>query len=81
MAILSMVLLMEDLMVKDALMKAELIHSSFGAPSNYIHDELIRCFGPLVDNEGMVDLWYVDGEYVDYCQMMFFYVCRYFLSF
>ena len=41
MAILSMVLLMEDLMVKDALMKDELIRSGFSAPSDYSHDGLI----------------------------------------
>ena len=75
MAILSMVLLMVDLMVKDALMYFELIRSGFGAPSDYSHDELIRCFGPLVDDEGMVDLWYVDDKNVDYCRM-FYYACR-----
>ena len=41
MAILSMVLLMADLMVKDILMKADLIRSGFGAPSDYSHDGLI----------------------------------------
>ena len=41
MAILSMVLLMVDLMVKDALMKAELICFGFGAPSDCSHDGLI----------------------------------------
>ena len=41
MTILLMVLLMEGLIVKDALMKAELIRSSFGTPSDCSHDELI----------------------------------------
>ena len=41
MAILSMVLLMTDLMVNDALMKAELIRSGFGAPFDCSHDRLI----------------------------------------
>ena len=41
MVILSMVLLMVDLMVKDALMKVELIRSGFGTPSDCSHDGLI----------------------------------------
>ena len=41
MEILSMVLLMAYLMVKDALMKAEFLCSGFGAPFNCSHDELI----------------------------------------
>ena len=41
MAILSMVLLMADLMVKNALMKADLIRSGFGTPSDCSHDGLI----------------------------------------
>ena len=41
MANLSMMLLMVDLMVKDALMKDELIHFGYDAPSDCTHDELI----------------------------------------
>ena len=36
-----MVLLMVDLMVKDALMNDELIRTGFSSPSNYSHDGLI----------------------------------------
>ena len=39
--ILSMVLLMADLMVKDSLMKADLICSDLDAPSDCSHDGLI----------------------------------------
>ena len=41
MTILSMVLLMVDLMVKDALMKVDLIRFGFSAPSDCSHDGLI----------------------------------------
>ena len=41
MVILSMVLLIVDLMVKDGLMKDELICSGFDAPSDCSHDGLI----------------------------------------
>ena len=58
---------MEDLMVHDALLKALLMHSSFGTPSDRSHDGLIGPFDPLVDVDDMVNMWYVDGEYVDYC--------------
>ena len=67
MEILSMELLMADLMVKDALLKADLMYYGFGAPSDRSHDELIGPFDPLVDVDDMVDMRYVDGEYVGYC--------------
>ena len=41
MAILSMVLLMADLLAKDAPMKADLMSSSFGTPFDCSHDGLI----------------------------------------
>ena len=41
MTILSMELLMSYLMVKDALLKALLMRSGFGAPSDRSHDGLI----------------------------------------
>ena len=40
---------MEDLIVEDTLLKAILMRSSFGAPSNYSHDSLIAHFDPLVE--------------------------------
>ena len=40
MAILLILLLMVDLMVKDVVMKAELIRYGFNAPSHCSHDEL-----------------------------------------
>ena len=56
MGILSMVLLMVDLMVKDALLKVDLIRSSFGAPSDRSHDGLIGPFDPLVNVDCMVSM-------------------------
>ena len=81
MVILSMELLMAYLMVKDALLKALLMHSGFGAPSNRIHDGLIGPFDPLVGVDCMVDMRYVDGGNVGYCQISFCYIFQYFLSF
>ena len=66
MVILSMEVLMEDLMVEDALLKALLMCSSFGAPSDYSHDSLIGPFDPLVDVDCMVGSQYVDDENVSY---------------
>ena len=81
MTILLIVLLMEDLMVKDALLKADLMCTGFGAPFDHSHDGLIGPFDPLVDVNDMVDMQYVDGEHVDYYQMTVSYVCRDCLSF
>ena len=53
--ILSMELLMEDLMVKDALLKALLIRSSFCDPSDRSHDSLIGPFYSLFDVDYMVN--------------------------
>ena len=75
------VLLMADLMVKDDLLKALLMSFGFGTPSDRSQDGLIGPFDPLVDVYDMVDMRYVDGEHVDYCQMSVYYVCRYYLSF
>ena len=75
MTILSMVQLMTDLMVKDALMKVDFICSGFGAPSGCNHDGLIWRSNLLVNVDSMVDLRYVDGENVDYCRMVVYYTC------
>ena len=68
-------------MVNDALLKDDLMRSYCGAPSDRSHNGLIGPFDPLVDVDDMVDMWYVDGENVDYCQMSVYYICRDFLSF
>ena len=54
-------------MVKDDLLKALLMRSSFGAPSDCSQEGLIGPFDPLVDFDDMVDMRYVDGENVNYC--------------
>ena len=74
MTILSMVLLMVDLMVKDALLNADLMRSGFSVPSDCSHDGLIGPFDPLVNVNCMVGMRYVDGGNVDYCQIAFYYV-------
>ena len=63
--ILSIVLLMMDLMVKYALLKADLMHSGFGAPSDRSHNGLIVPIHPLVDFDDMVDMQYVNGGRVN----------------
>ena len=72
---------MADLMVKDALLKALLMRSGFGAPSDCSHDGLIGPFDPLVDVDCMVGMRYVDGGNVCYCRIAFCYVFQDFLSF
>ena len=81
MVISSMGFLMVDLMVKDALLKALLMRSGFGAPSDRSHDGLIGTFDPLLDVDCMVSMWYVDNGNVDYCRIAFYYVFLDFLSF
>ena len=81
MAILSMELLMVDLMVKDTLLKALLMRSGLGSPSDRSHDGLIGPFDPLVDVDGMVGMRYLDCGNVNYCQIVFYYVFLDFLSF
>ena len=78
--ILLMVLLMADLMVKDALLKDDLMHSGFGAPSDHSHNGLIGPFDPLVDVDDMVHMWYVDDANVDHYRIAFCYVFLDFLS-
>ena len=68
-------------MVKDALLKALLMRSSFGAPSDRSHDGLIGPSDPLVDVNCMVGMWYVDDGNVDYYRIAFDYVLLDFLSF
>ena len=81
MAILSMEVLMADLMVEDALLKALLMCSGFGTPSDHSHDDMIGPFHPLVNVNCMVDMWYVDDGIVGYCRISFCYVFQYFPSF
>ena len=81
MVILSMVLSMVYLMVKDSLLKADLMHSSFGASSGCSHNGLIGPFDPLVDGADMVDVWYLNIENVDYGRMVVYYVFQNFLSY
>ena len=78
-----MELLMVDLMVEDALLKALLMRCGFGAPSDYSHDSLFRPFDPLVDVNCMVDSQYANGANVDccFCRSVLCYVFRSFLSF
>ena len=76
-----MEVLMADLMVEDSLLKALLMRSGFGAPSDRSHDGLIWIFDPLVDVDDMVNMRYVDGDRVDYCPMVVYYICRDFPSF
>ena len=67
---------MADLMVEDSLLKALLMRSGFGAPSDYSHDSLIGPFDPLVDVDCMVSRRHVDGENVGCCfyRIVFCYV-------
>ena len=53
MVILSMELLMVDLRVKDALLKALLMCFGFGTPFDHSHDGLIGPFAPLFDVDGI----------------------------
>ena len=68
-------------MVKDAILKADLMRSSFGAPSDRRHDGLIGPFNPLIDVDDMVDMQYVDGENLNYFQIAFNYIFLDFLPF
>ena len=72
---------MADLMVRNALLKALLMRSGFGAPSDRSHDGLIRPFDPLVNVDCMVSMRYVDSGNVSYCRIAFYYVFLDFLSF
>ena len=67
MEILSMELLMVDLMVKDALLKAILMCYGFGTAFIHSHDGLIGPFYHLFDVDGMVSMWYVDDGNVNCC--------------
>ena len=75
---------MADLMMKDDLLIALLMCSSFGAPSIYSHDGLIGPFDPLVDDGNvnrMVSSRYVDNVACYFCQIVLCYFLRDFLSF
>ena len=72
---------MVDFMVKDTLLKDDLVYFGFNTPSDCSHDGLIWPLNPLVNVNDMVDMRYVDGENVDYCQMAVYYICWDFLSF
>ena len=67
MEILLMVLLMAYLMVKDTLLKDDLMRYGFGAPSDHSHYGLIEPFDPHVNVNGMVGMWYVYDGNGDYC--------------
>ena len=74
--IFSLEVLMADLMVEDALLKALLMRFGFDAPSDCSHDSLIGPSDPLVDVNCMGGRQYVDGENVGGCfyRVVFCYV-------